>query len=338
MRKIRIFDTTLRDGEQSPGVNLNLKEKMIIAKRLERLGVDVIEAGFPMASEGDFKSVSEIAKNIKNSEIAALSRAVKKDIDLAWNAVKYSESPRIHTFIATSPIHMKYKLNMSEEQVIENAIEAVRYSKNLCSNIEFSAEDAYRSEVEFLCRLFEKVINIPDTVGYALPMEYGDFIKKIVNRTKGIEKVDVSVHCHNDLGLAVANSLAGILSGATQVECAINGLGERAGNTALEEIVMAIETKKESLDICTGINLKNIWGTSKLVSSVSGMYVQNNKAIVGENAFLHESGIHQDGFLKERSTYEIITSETIGRVEDENLVLGKHSGRHSFKDYFKNVV
>lgn len=342
MRKIKIFDTTLRDGEQSPGVNLNLKEKMIIAKRLENLGVDIIEAGFPMASEGDFKSVSEIAKNIKNSEIAALSRAVKKDIDLAWNAVKYSESPRIHTFIATSPIHMKYKLKMSEEQVIENAIEAVKYSKNFCSNIEFSAEDAYRSEVEFLCRLFENVIeagatviNIPDTVGYALPMEYGEFIKKIVNGTKGIEKVDVSVHCHNDLGLAVANSLSGVLSGATQVECAINGLGERAGNTALEEIVMAIETKKESLDICTGINLKNIWGTSKLVSSVSGMYVQNNKAIVGENAFLHESGIHQDGFLKERSTYEIITPETIGRVDDENLILGKHSGRHAFKDYLK---
>ncbi|MGL5244933.1 MAG: 2-isopropylmalate synthase [Sarcina sp.] len=342
-RRVKIFDTTLRDGEQSPGVNLNIKEKLIIAKKLEELRVDVIEAGFPMASKGDFDSVYNISKEIKYSTIAALCRAVPKDIDLAYEAIKNSSNKRIHTFIATSPVHMKYKLNMTEEQVLENAVEAVKYSKKLCNDIEFSAEDAYRSDIKFLCKVFEEVIkagatviNIPDTVGYAIPNGYGLFIKEIMENTKGIETVDVSVHCHNDLGMAVANSVVGILSGATQIECAINGLGERAGNTALEEIVMAIETKKKDLNIYTNINTKAIWSTSKMVSTITGIYVQPNKAIVGENAFAHESGIHQDGVLKERSTYEIITPESIGKINNNNIVLGKHSGRHAFHNYLKN--
>lgn len=342
-RRIKIFDTTLRDGEQTPGVNLNISEKLQIAKRLEALNVDVIEAGFPVASNGDFLAVEEIAKNIKNSSIAALCRTVPKDIEEAYRAVRLAENPRIHTFIATSPVHMKHKLNMSEEQVLENAIKAVEFSKRLCNDVEFSAEDAYRSDADFLCRVFKgvieagaTVINIPDTVGYAFPSDYGRFIKYIVENTSGIENVDVSIHCHNDLGLAVANSLAGIISGATQVECAINGLGERAGNTALEEIVMAIETRKKDLGVHTNIKANEIWRTSKIVSSISGVFVQPNKAIVGENAFAHESGIHQDGVLKERSTYEIITPESIGKINNNNIVLGKHSGRHAFDNYLKN--
>ena len=341
-RRIKIFDTTLRDGEQTPGVNLNLKEKLMIAKRLEALKVDIIEAGFPAASHGDFLAVESVANTIKESTIAALCRAVNKDIDLAYNAIKNAESGRIHTFIATSPIHMKYKLNMTEEEVLENAIKAVEYSKRFCSDVEFSAEDAYRSDPNFLCRIFSKVIeagatviNIPDTVGYAFPEDYGSFIKYIMDNTSGIEKVDVSVHCHNDLGLAVANSLEGIMAGATQVECAINGLGERAGNTALEEIIMAIDTRKNDLGLYTNINSKEIWRTSRVVSSVSGVFVQPNKAIVGNNAFAHESGIHQDGVLKERTTYEIITPESIGKIDNNNIVLGKHSGRHAFDNYLK---
>ncbi|MPQ42319.1 2-isopropylmalate synthase [Clostridium tarantellae] len=342
-RRIKIFDTTLRDGEQSPGVNLNIKEKLIIAKKLEGLKVDVIEAGFPMASKGDFESVLKISQEIKESTIAALCRAVKKDIDLAYESIKNSNSGRIHTFIATSPIHMKYKLNMSEDQVIENAIEAVKYSKKFCNDVEFSAEDAYRSNIKFLIKIFEEVIkagatviNIPDTVGYAIPKFYGDFIKEIISNTKGIENVDVSVHCHNDLGMATANSIEGILSGASQIECAINGLGERAGNTALEEVVMAIETRKKDLNIYTAVNTKGIWGISKAISSITGIQVQPNKAIVGENAFVHESGIHQDGVLKEKSTYEIVTPESIGKINNNNLVLGKHSGRHAFDNYLRN--
>lgn len=341
-RRIKIFDTTLRDGEQAPGVNLNLREKLVIAKRLEDLGVDIIEAGFPISSKGDFESVFNISKEIKNATIAALCRTVKKDIDAAYEAVKNSESPRIHTFIATSPIHMKYKLNMSEEQVIESAIEGVRYSKKFCDDVQFSAEDAYRSDINFLCRIFEEVIkagattiNIPDTVGYATPWDYGNFIRTIIENTKGMDKVDVSVHCHNDLGMAVANSLSGAISGATQIECVINGLGERAGNTALEEVVMAIETKKNQLDLSTCIKTNKIWTASKTVSSITGVYVQPNKAIVGENAFAHESGIHQDGVLKEPTTYEIITPESIGKLNNNNIVLGKHSGRHAFDNYLK---
>lgn len=341
-KKIKIFDTTLRDGEQTPGVNLNLKEKLIIAKKLEELGVDVIEAGFPMASEGDFNSVREIARKVKNSYVAALCRATKSDIDRAYEAVKDAAKPRLHIFIATSKIHMKYKLNMREEEVLKKAEEAVAYGKTFCEDIEFSAEDAYRSDKEFLVKVFERVIragatviNIPDTVGYALPNNYYDFIKYIVENTKGIENVDVSVHCHNDLGMAVANSLSGIMAGATQVECAINGLGERAGNAALEEIVMVIETRKKDLKMSTNIDTTKFTKISNLVSAITGVRVQPNKAIVGENAFSHESGIHQDGVLKEKSTYEIITPESVGKINNKNIVLGKHSGRHAFQSYLQ---
>lgn len=341
-KKIKIFDTTLRDGEQTPGVNLNLKEKLIIAKKLEELGVDVIEAGFPMASEGDFNSVKEIAKTVKKSYVAALCRATKKDIDRAYEAVKYAAKPRLHIFLATSKIHMKYKLNMSEDKVLKKAEESVAYAKTLCEDIEFSAEDAYRSDKEFLIKVFEKVIeagatviNIPDTVGYALPSNYYDFIKSIIENTKGIENIDVSVHCHNDLGMAVANSLSGIMAGATQVECAINGLGERAGNAALEEIVMVIETRKKDLKMSTNIDTTKFTKISNLVSAITGIRVQPNKAIVGENAFSHESGIHQDGVLKEKSTYEIMTPESVGKINNNNIVLGKHSGRHAFQSYLQ---
>lgn len=341
-KKIKIFDTTLRDGEQTPGVNLNLKEKLIIAKKLEELGVDVIEAGFPMASEGDFNSVREIARKVKNSYVAALCRATKSDIDRAYEAVKDAAKPRLHIFIATSKIHMKYKLNMNEEEVLKKAEEAVAYGKTFCEDIEFSAEDAYRSDKDFLVKVFERVIkagatviNIPDTVGYALPNNYYDFIKYIVENTKGIENVDVSVHCHNDLGMAVANSLSGIMAGATQVECAINGLGERAGNAALEEIVMVIETRKKDLKMSTNIDTTKFTKISNLVSAITGVRVQPNKAIVGENAFSHESGIHQDGVLKEKSTYEIITPESVGKINNKNIVLGKHSGRHAFQSYLQ---
>jgi 2-isopropylmalate synthase len=325
---IKIFDTTLRDGEQTPGVNLNVKEKLMIAKKLESLGVDIIEAGFPAASNGDFEAVKAIAKEIKNSVIAGLCRANKNDIDRCWEAVKHAVKPRIHTFIATSEIHMKHKLKMTKEEVKAKAIEMVTYAKSLCDDIEFSAEDAYRSDKDFLVEIFTEVIkagattlNIPDTVGYALPDEYQIFIKYIKDNTPGIENVDISVHCHNDLGLAVANSIAGIKGGATQVECAINGLGERAGNAALEEVVMAIKTRKSSFGIDTRIITENIYSTSKLVSSLSGIDVQPNKAIVGANAFAHESGIHQDGVLKEKSTYEIITPESVGVIQESNLVL-----------------
>lgn len=341
-KTIKIFDTTLRDGEQTPGVNLNLKEKVIIAKKLEEMGVDVIEAGFPMASDGDFNSVKEIATVVKNSYVAALSRATKKDIDRAYEAIKDAAKPRIHIFLATSDVHMKYKLNMTPEEVLQKAEESVAYAKGLCEDIEFSAEDAYRSDKEFLVNIFEKVIkagatviNIPDTVGYALPNDYYSFIKYIVDNTNGIENVDVSVHCHNDLGMAVANSLSGIMAGATQVECAINGLGERAGNAALEEIVMVLETRKKDLKMGTNIDTSKFTKISNLVSAITGIRVQPNKAIVGDNAFAHESGIHQDGVLKEKTTYEIITPESVGRINNQNIVLGKHSGRHAFQSYLQ---
>ncbi|MGL4452630.1 MAG: 2-isopropylmalate synthase [Sarcina sp.] len=341
-KKIKIFDTTLRDGEQTPGVNLNLKEKVIIAKKLEELGVDVIEAGFPMASKGDFDAVEAIAKEVKNSTVAALCRANKTDIDKAFEAIKFAAKPRIHTFIATSPIHMKHKLNMTESEVLEKAVEMVAYAKSLCEDVEFSAEDAYRSDKDFLVEIFSKVIkagatviNVPDTVGYALPTDYHDFMKYVIENTKGADKVDFSVHCHDDLGMAVANSLSGIMAGATQVECAVNGLGERAGNAALEEVVMTIKTRESSLDMHSDIDTTKIWRVSNMVSSITGVFVQPNKAIVGKNAFAHESGIHQDGVLKEKSTYEIITPESIGKYANDNIVLGKHSGRHAFDDYLK---
>jgi 2-isopropylmalate synthase len=343
-RQIKIFDTTLRDGEQTPGVNLNVKEKVMIAKRLEAMNVDVIEAGFPIASNGDFEAVKAIAMEVKNSIVAGLCRASKKDIDRAWEAVQHAEKPRLHTFIATSPIHMEYKLKMTKEEVSERAVEMVKYAKSLCEDIEFSAEDAYRSDKDFLCELFAKVIeagattlNIPDTVGYALPHEFYEFIKYIKDNTKGIDKVDISVHCHNDLGMAVANSIAGVQAGATQVECAMNGLGERAGNAALEEVVMALRIKKDIYDVDTNIISENIYRASKLVSSLSGIDVQPNKAIVGANAFAHESGIHQDGVLKEKSTYEIITPESVGVKQESNIVLGKHSGKHAFSNTLKEM-
>ncbi len=343
-RQIKIFDTTLRDGEQTPGVNLNVKEKVMIAKRLEAMNVDVIEAGFPIASNGDFEGVKAIALEVKNSIVAGLCRANKRDIDRAWEALPHAKKPRIHTFIATSPIHMKYKLKMNKEEVLNRAVEMVSYAKSLCEDVEFSAEDAYRSDKDFLCEVFSKVIeagattlNIPDTVGYALPHEFYEFIKYIKENTKGIDKVDISVHCHNDLGLAVANSIAGVRAGATQVECAINGLGERAGNAALEEVVMALRLKKDIYNVDTNVISENIYRTSRLVSSLSGIDVQPNKAIVGANAFAHESGIHQDGVLKEKTTYEIITPESVGVKQESNIVLGKHSGKHAFSSTLKDM-
>lgn len=343
-RTVKIFDTTLRDGEQTPGVNLNVKEKVMIAKNLEAMNVDIIEAGFPIASNGDFEAVKAIAKEVKISTVAGLARASKKDIDRAWEALQYAEKPRIHTFIATSPIHMKHKLKMDKEEVLKKAVEMVKYAKSLCNDIEFSAEDAYRSDKDFLCEVFEKVIeagastiNIPDTVGYAMPNEFYEFIKYIVDNTKGIDKVDVSVHCHNDLGMAVANSIMGVHAGATQIECSMNGLGERAGNAALEEVVMAFRIKKEIYNIDTNIVSENIYRTSKLVSSLSGIDIQPNKAIVGANAFAHESGIHQDGVLKEKTTYEIITPESVGVKQESNIVLGKHSGKHAFSSTLEHL-
>ncbi len=337
MNQIRIFDTTLRDGEQSPGINLNTEEKLEIARQLERLGVDVIEAGFPQASQGDFESVRTIANAVRGPIIAALARALPGDIDRAAEAVSGAAKPRIHTFIATSDIHMKYKLSKTPDEVLEMAVEAVRRARRYVDDVEFSAEDATRSDPAFLCRVFEAVIeagattiNVPDTVGYTTPGEYAELIRYIRENTKGIEKAIISVHCHNDLGLAVANSLAAVAAGAQQVECTINGLGERAGNAALEEIVMALRTRADYYKTTTGIVTEQIYRTSRLVSTLTGVQVQPNKAIVGENAFAHESGIHQDGMLKERRTYEIMTPQSIG-LPESRLVLGKHSGRHAFR-------
>ncbi len=334
---IKIFDTTLRDGEQSPGCSMNLKEKLLMAKQLEHLNVDIIEAGFAISSKGDFESVREISKAVKNPIVASLSRSLQKDIDIAWEAVKYANRPRIHVFLATSPIHMKYKLSMSEEKVLEMSYEAVKYAKKFCSDIEFSAEDATRSDVNFLIKVFEgvikagaTVINVPDTVGYITPQEYFNLIKTLKENVTGIDKVDISVHCHDDLGMAVANSLSAVKAGATQVECTVNGIGERAGNAALEEIVMAIKTRKDFYEHETNIVTAEIMKTSKLLSSITGVKVQPNKAIVGENAFAHESGIHQHGVLAEKSTYEIMTPKSVGLTEN-NVVLGKHSGKHALK-------
>lgn len=336
-KKIIVFDTTLRDGEQSPGCSMNLKEKIEMARQLERLNVDVIEAGFAAASPGDLYSIQQISKNIKNCTVASLARTHKTDIDKAWDSVKDAVNPRIHTFIATSPIHMQYKLKMEPEKVIERAYEMVKYAKNYCSNIEFSAEDATRSEPEFLGRIFEKVIaagattiNIPDTVGYTTPDEFYEFLMKVRNCAPSLDKVDISVHCHNDLGLGVANSIAALKAGATQIECTINGIGERAGNAALEEIIMALNTRKDIYDYKLDIKTEEIMKSSKLLSRITGVNVQPNKAIVGANAFAHESGIHQHGVLNNKQTYEIMTPESVG-LEQNNIVLGKHSGRHAFK-------
>ncbi|MGP4845722.1 2-isopropylmalate synthase [Marinobacter sp. 1Y8] len=332
-----IFDTTLRDGEQSPGASMTRAEKLRIAKVLEKLKVDVIEAGFAIASQDDFLAVKGIAERIKDSTICSLSRALDKDIDRAAEAVKPAQRSRIHTFIATSPIHMKHKLQMEPDAVIEQAVRAVKRARNHVGDVEFSCEDAGRSELDFLCRIIERAIdagattiNIPDTVGYAIPSQFGETIRQLLNRIPNADKAIFSVHCHNDLGLAVANSLAAVAQGARQVECTINGLGERAGNASLEEIVMAVRTRQDLFSIDTAIDSKHIVPASKLVSTITGFPVQPNKAIVGANAFAHESGIHQDGVLKHRETYEIMRAEDVG-WHTNSLVLGKHSGRNAFR-------
>lgn len=337
-QRLYLFDTTLRDGEQSPGVSLNTDEKLEIAHQLARLGVDIIEAGFPIASPGDFAAVKTIAEKVKGPVIAGLCRANRQDIDRTWEAVKGAESPRIHTFLATSDIHLKHKLQKSREDALAQAVDAVAYAKKYCSDVEFSAEDASRSDLDYLALVIEKVIeagattiNLPDTVGYAVPDEFGAFIKNIRERVPNIDQAIISVHCHDDLGMAVANSVAGIINGARQVECAVNGIGERAGNASLEEIIMALYTRQHYFQQEIKVNYNEIYRTSRLVSALTGMMVQPNKAIVGKNAFLHESGIHQDGVLKERSTYEIMSPELVG-VITSTLVLGKHSGRHAFKE------
>ena len=341
--RITIFDTTLRDGEQSPGASMNLDEKLRIAKVLEDMGVDVIEAGFPIASAGDFEAVHEIAKIVKNSTVCGLSRATKGDIERCAEAIKPAPLQRIHTFISTSPLHMKYKLQMEPEVVLGKVKESVAFARNLTDDVEWSAEDGSRTDHDFLCRCVEaaidagaRTINIPDTVGYAIPTEYAALIEMLINRVPNIDKAILSVHCHNDLGLGVANSLAAVSAGARQIECTINGLGERAGNAALEEVIMALKTRNDLMPFETGINSEHITKASRLVSTITGFTVQPNKAIVGANAFAHESGIHQDGMLKHAGTYEIMTPESVG-LNKSTLVMGKHSGRHAFKEKLKEM-
>ncbi len=335
--KLIIFDTTLRDGEQSPGASMTRDEKVRIAKSLERMKVDVIEAGFPMASVGDFESVQAVAGAVKDSTVCGLARALDNDIDRAGEALKAANSARIHTFIATSPIHMKSKLRMSEDQVVEQAIAAVRRARSFTDNVEFSPEDAGRSEFDFLCRVIEAVIsagantiNIPDTVGYNIPHQFGSLVGRLIENIPNSDQAIFSVHCHNDLGLAVANSLSAVLHGARQVECTINGLGERAGNASLEEVVMTVHTRQDVFDCKTDLDTTQIVPTSRMVSTITGFPVQPNKAIVGANAFAHESGIHQDGVLKARETYEIMRAEDVGWAANK-IVLGKHSGRNAFR-------
>ncbi len=330
---IKIFDTTLRDGEQSPGYSMNKPEKLRLALQLEKLGVDVIEAGFPIASDGDYETVKEIGKIIKKSTVAALCRTRDVDLERAVAAVQHAAKPRIHTFIATSDIHLKYKLQQTREQVLESAVRAVEYAKSHYDDVEFSAEDASRSDPDFLIEIFTAVIeagattiNVPDTVGYALPWEYADLIKTLNENIPNIHKAVISVHCHNDLGLAVANSLMAVQNGARQIECTVNGIGERAGNASLEEVVMAIETRKNIMNYTTSINTKEIFPSSQMLSQITGKGVQPNKAIVGENAFAHEAGIHQHGVLKNPLTYEIMTPESVG-LTCNKIVIGKHSGR-----------
>jgi 2-isopropylmalate synthase len=335
--KLIIFDTTLRDGEQSPGASMTRDEKVRIAKALERMRVDVIEAGFPIASEGDFEAVQAVARAVSNSTVCGLARALDRDIDRAGEALKPATSPRIHTFIATSPIHMQSKLRMEPEQVLEQAVRAVKRARRFTDDVEFSPEDAGRSEIDFLCRVIEAVIeagaatvNIPDTVGYNLPHQFGELIRTLIERVPNSDKSVFSVHCHNDLGLAVGNSLSAVLNGARQVECTINGLGERAGNAALEEVVMTVQTRQDIFPCRTGLDTTQIMTCSRLVAGITGFAVQPNKAIVGANAFAHESGIHQDGVLKSRETYEIMRAQDVG-WSTNRIVLGKHSGRNAFR-------
>ncbi|HXU94679.1 MAG TPA: 2-isopropylmalate synthase [Gallionella sp.] len=335
--KLIVFDTTLRDGEQSPGASMTKEEKLRIARQLEKLGVDVIEAGFAAASPGDFDAIHSIAKVIERSTVCSLARASEKDVRAAGEAVKPAKHKRIHTFIATSPIHMRHKLRMTEDQVVERAVQAVKWAREYTDDVEFSAEDAIRSDMDFLVRIFDAVIqagattlNVPDTVGYSIPVLLGEHFKQLIARVPNSDKVIWSTHCHNDLGMASANSLAAVMNGARQVECTINGLGERAGNAALEEIVMAVKTRRDVFDCDTRIDTTQIVPTSKLVSSITGYPIQPNKAIVGANAFAHESGIHQDGVLKHRETYEIMRAEDVGWGANK-MVMGKHSGRAAFR-------
>jgi 2-isopropylmalate synthase len=333
--RIRVFDTTLRDGEQSPGCSMNVQEKLRLARQLDRLGVDVIEAGFPIASDGDFAAVQATAAAIRRPIIAGLARACTPDIERAWEALKGAARPRIHVFLATSDIHLQYKLKISRQQCLEQARDSVRLAKSLCADVEFSPEDATRTDHEFLYQVLEAVVeagattlNIPDTVGYSMPAEFGELIQSIRKRVRGIENVVISAHCHNDLGLAVANSLAAVAAGARQVECTINGIGERAGNASLEEIVMAMRVRPDRYAYDTEIVSEQLFPASQMLSEVTGVPVQPNKAVTGRNAFAHEAGIHQDGMLKNPLTYEIMTPQSVG-VPDSRLVLGKHSGRHA---------
>ena len=335
--RVYIFDTTLRDGEQSPGCSMNLEEKLTMARQLDRLKVDIVEAGFPIASDGDFEAVKEVSKVVENPVIAALARAHRPDIERAWEALKYAKKPRIHTFIATSDIHLKYKLRKTHKEVLDITRESVRLARDLCDNIEFSAEDATRSNADYLVEVIEAAIeegattiNIPDTVGYTVPKEYGNFVKAIINKVSNTDGVIFSCHCHNDLGLGVANSLAGVDGGCRQIECTINGIGERAGNASLEEIVMTLKTRRDVYPYYTDLISEEIYRSSRLLTNLTGSFVQANKAIVGKNAFAHEAGIHQDGVLKEASTYEIMTPQSVG-IPSSQLILGKHSGRHALK-------
>ncbi len=341
--RIIIFDTTMRDGEQSPGASMSLEEKIQISRVFDELGIDVVEAGFPIASPGDYEAVTAISKILKKSVPAGLARHTKKDIDACYESLKSAKRFRIHTFISTSSLHMKHKLNKTPEEVVESIKEHVTYARKFTDDVEWSCEDGTRTDMDFICKTVElaikcgaKTINIPDTVGYTVPSEYKRIIETLKNKVPNIDKAILSVHCHNDLGLAVANSLAGISAGARQVECTINGIGERAGNAALEEIVMAMKTRSDLMPFKTGINTKLISKASKTVSNATGFPVQFNKAIVGKNAFAHESGIHQDGMLKNRNTYEIMTPESVG-VKKTSLVMGKHSGRHAFKDKLSDL-
>jgi 2-isopropylmalate synthase len=343
MRIIRIFDTTLRDGEQSPGASMNVSEKLTLAKQLAKLGIDIIEAGFAYSSPGDFEAIRSIGNEVEGPVICSLARAREEDIKRAWEAVKDAPRKRIHTFHSTSDIHLKYQFRISREEALKRSVEMVKLARSFVEDVEFSPMDATRTDIHFLCEIIEAVIdagastvNIPDTVGYSIPLEFGAMIKTIHDKVKNIDRAVISVHCHNDLGLATANSLSAVLNGAGQIECTINGIGERAGNCSMEEVVMALRTRRDLFHADTGINTEEIMRTSRLVTKITGISVQPNKAIVGANAFAHESGIHQDGLLKEKSTYEIMRPESIG-LHATKLVLGKHSGRHAFKTRLKEL-
>lgn len=342
-RQIKIFDTTLRDGEQSPGCSMNANEKLEVADRLQKMGVDIIEAGFAISSPGDFQCVKSIADNIRGLSVCSLARCLEKDIDAAYEAIKNAAAPRIHVFLATSPVHMQYKLKMTPEQVLESAVRHVKYAKSKCSDIEFSAEDATRTDMDFLVKVVDAVIkagattvNIPDTVGYTTPEEMKAKIAYLREHVENCDKIDLSVHCHNDLGMATANSIAGVIGGATQIECCVNGIGERAGNTALEEVVMAIKTRRDIIDAYTNIDTTQIYKTSKKVYSIIGQTAARTKPIVGKNAFAHESGIHQHGVLANKETYEIMTPESVG-IKTNEMVLGKHSGKHAFEAHLNDL-